>query len=191
MIGAPKENRTRLLHQQGAVVWLTGLPGAGKTTIATALEEQLLQRGHLAYVLDGDVFRKQMSSDLTFSAADRSENIRRAGEVAALLADAGAIALLAFVSPYRSDRKRARQAMPPGRFFEIFIDTPLPVCEGRDPKGMYKKARAGLLPDFTGVSAPYEAPENPELVLKTVEMPLEQCTQLILTLLLDAGILLR
>jgi adenylyl-sulfate kinase len=143
----------------------------------------------LAYVLDGDNFRRGLASDLGFSPADRDENIRRAGEVAALLADAGLIAVAAFISPYRAGRGRARQAAPQGRFVEVFVDTPIEVCQGRDPKGLYGKARAGALSDFTGVDAPYEPPEAPELVLTTDGTP-EDCAAAIEQHLRDRGLLL-
>jgi adenylylsulfate kinase len=169
------EDRQRLLGQRGCVVWLTGLSGSGKSTIARTLERRLVRRGRLVYVLDGDNFRHGLASDLGFTPADREENIRRAGEVAALLADAGIIAVTAFISPYRRDRRRARSAAPAGRFVEVFVDAPLAECERRDPKGLYRRARAGELADFTGVSAPYERPESPELVLDAAGRSAEQC----------------
>jgi adenylylsulfate kinase len=168
-------DRERLLGQRGCVVWLTGLSGSGKSTIARTLERRLAARGRLVYVLDGDNFRHGLASDLGFSPSDRQENIRRAGEVAALLADAGVIAVTAFISPYRQDRQRARSAAPAGRFVEVFVDTPLDECERRDPKGLYRRARAGELADFTGVTAPYEPPESPELVLDAMGQSAERC----------------
>jgi len=151
----------------GMVVWLTGLSGAGKTTIATGLERRLFDSGRATCLLDGDVLRRGLCSDLGFSAADRRENIRRAGEVAGLFADAGTIAICAFISPFREDRERVRRSLAPGRFIEVFINAPIEVCERRDVKGFYAKARAGLIKDFTGVSAPYEPPLRPELEIKT------------------------
>jgi adenylyl-sulfate kinase len=154
-----------VLAAAGAVVWLTGLSGAGKSTIAEATLARMRERGHAAIVLDGDRLRRGLCSDLGFSPEDRAENVRRIGEVAALLCEAGAVALVAVIAPYRRDRERVRGMAPAGRFVEVFVDTPLPVCESRDPKGLYKKARAGLLPDFTGVDAPYEPPGAADLVL--------------------------
>lgn len=149
----------------GCVIWLTGLSGAGKSTVARGLRDALAARRLPVYLLDGDEVRRGLCSDLGFSAADRRENIRRVGEVARLIADAGVICVVAFISPYRADRDRVRSILPPGRFIEVFVDTPLAVCEARDPKGLYAKARAGLLADFTGVSAPYEPPLQPEVAL--------------------------
>ena len=162
-----REKRETLLKQKGAHIWFTGLSGSGKSTIAFTLEHALIERGHLAYVLDGDNIRHGLNKNLGFSAEDRTENIRRIGEVGRLFADAGIITLSSFVSPYRADRDAVRELMGDLAFVEIFIDTPLELCEKRDPKGLYKKARAGEIPNFTGISDPYEAPENPELVIKT------------------------
>jgi adenylylsulfate kinase len=163
-------DRRRLLHQSGCCVWLTGLSGSGKSTVARALEASLVSAGHLAYVLDGDNIRHGLNSDLGFSVADRQENIRRLGEVAALFVDAGVVVVTAFISPCRADRERARRVVGGERFLEVFLDTPLAVCEARDPKSLYRKARAGEIADFTGISAPYEAPERPEVVLRTHEL---------------------
>jgi adenylyl-sulfate kinase len=160
-----REQRARILGHQGAVVWLTGLSGSGKSTIGFALERTLCGAGHLAYVLDGDNVRHGLCSDLGFSTHDRDENVRRVGEVAALLADAGAIVIACFISPFVAGRAAARRAAGEGRFFEVFLATPLQVCEERDPKGLYRKARAGQIPEFTGVSSPYEPPDAPELLL--------------------------
>jgi adenylyl-sulfate kinase len=161
-----RSERERLLGQRGTVVWFTGLSGSGKSTVARALEERLVRAGRLVYVLDGDIVRQGLCSDLGFSAADRSENIRRVGHVAALLADAGVIVLAAFLSPFRADRARARTVVGDD-FFEVFVDAPLAVCEQRDPKGFYAEARAGRIAEFTGVSSPYEAPERPDVHLRT------------------------
>ena len=152
---------------RGLVIWLTGLSGAGKTTIATELERQLFQDGKHTYLLDGDILRHGLCSDLSFTADARQENIRRAGEVTALIADAGVIVIAAFISPFRADRERVRQCLPPGRFIEVFVNAPLAVCEQRDVKGLYAKARANQIKEFTGISAPYEAPEQPEIELRT------------------------
>lgn len=164
------QDRWRRQGHKGGVLWLTGLPGSGKSTLAFELERLLFDNNNQVYVMDGDNLRHGLNSDLGFSHQDRTENIRRVGELAALYADAGMIAITAFISPYRADRARARRAAGPGddkRFHEIYLSASIEVCEGRDPKGHYKKARLGEIPDFTGVSAPYEAPENPELVIDT------------------------
>jgi adenylyl-sulfate kinase len=168
------DERARLLGQRGAVIWLTGLSGAGKSTIAYALERRLIADRHPAYVLDGDNVRLGLCSDLGFSPADRDENIRRVGEAAALFADAGVIAIASFISPYRAGRDRAR-AMAGDRFIEVFLDVGVDVCERRDPKGLYRKARAGEIAEFTGVSAPYEAPLAAEVSLDTDALDVDQC----------------
>lgn len=157
--------REQLLRRRGGVIWLTGLSGAGKSTIADALQQRLREEGHLVYVLDGDTLRRGLNADLGFSAADRRENIRRVGEVAALFADAGFLTITALISPFRADRERARDAIGAERFLEVFVDVPLEVCEQRDPKGLYRRARAGELPEFTGISSPYEPPLAPALTL--------------------------
>jgi adenylylsulfate kinase len=178
-----RAQRERLLEQRGVLVWLTGLPSSGKSTIAFTVEHALVQRSRLAYVLDGDNIRHGLNKNLGFSAADRAENIRRIGEVGKLFADAGLITLTSFVSPYRADRDAVRALMAPGEFVEVFIDTPLELCEQRDPKGLYKKARAGQIPSFTGVSDPYEQPLTPELVIRTADCtPAEAAMQIIQTL---------
>ena len=165
-------SRTR---PRGAVVWLTGLSGAGKSTIAHALERALAGAGRPAYVLDGDRLRQGLCADLDLSPAGRAENVRRVGEVAALFADAGLVAIAALVSPYRADRARARASVPPGAFVEVHLDVPVAVCERRDPKGLYRRARAGELPGLTGVDAPYEAPQAPELALDTDALSVDDC----------------
>jgi bifunctional enzyme CysN/CysC len=159
---------------RGGVLWFTGLSGAGKSTLAMQLEQRLFASGHQVYTLDGDNLRRGLNRDLGFSPAERAENIRRIGEVAALFADAGLIVITAFISPYRADRARAREAALNG-FHEIYLGASLGVCEQRDPKGLYRRARAGEIADFTGISAPYEAPLNPELVLDTGSLSIEQC----------------
>lgn len=170
-----KENREKLLKQKGVVVWYTGLPSSGKSTIAHAVEKELYDRGHLIYVLDGDNIRHGLNKNLGFSPQDREENIRRIGEVAKLFANAGLIAMTAFISPYREDRDRARQLLREGEFIEVHVKVPLEVAEERDPKGLYKKARAGEIKEFTGVSAPYEEPLNPEISVDTSQLDLERC----------------
>jgi len=169
---AQREDR---LGQAGCVVWLTGLSGAGKSTIAFELERRLFQDGKIVYVLDGDKMRHGLCSDLAFSPEDRQENIRRVGEVAALIADTGLIVIAAFISPYRSDREMVRRMVPAGRFVEVHVHADLEVCEERDPKGLYAKARAGVIKDFTGISAPYEAPDAAEVVLNTGESTPDEC----------------
>ena len=168
------EEREQLLGQKGSVLWLTGLSGSGKSTIARKLEYDLIQEGKLAYVLDGDNIRHGLNQDLGFSPQDREENIRRIAEVSRLFQDMGAIVITAFISPYQKDRDIARSLVPQGRFWEVFVQAPVSVCEERDPKGLYKKARAGEIPEFTGISAPYEEPQKPELMIPTDEMSLEQ-----------------
>jgi adenylyl-sulfate kinase len=170
-----KNEKCKMPEAAGCVVWLTGLSGAGKTTIARALEAELRLQGRAVCVLDGDCLRRGLCADLGFSPADRQENIRRVGEVARLFADAGLICIVALISPYRRDRDRARAAAPAGRFVEVYINAPLAVCEQRDPKGLYARARAGELKDFTGVDAPYEAPSNPEVELRTDQCDVAGC----------------
>jgi bifunctional enzyme CysN/CysC len=167
-----QERWKRNRHHSG-VLWFTGLSGAGKSTLAFELEQLLFEKGYQAYVLDGDNLRHGLNTDLGFSPADRTENIRRVGEVAALLADAGAIAISAFISPYREDRESARRSAG-GDFHEIHVKADLAVCERRDPKGLYEKARRGEIPEFTGISAPYEAPEDPELAIDTGVLSVEE-----------------
>jgi bifunctional enzyme CysN/CysC len=150
------------------VLWLTGRPAAGKSTLAALLHRRLHSIGKPSYVLDGDEVRRGLSRDLGFSEADRTENVRRIAEVARLMADAGLVVIVALISPYRADRRMARAIMPEGRFVEIFVDTPLEEAERRDPKGLYRKARRGELKNFTGIDAPYEAPEHPELHIVTL-----------------------
>lgn len=148
-------------------IWLTGLSGSGKSTIAVALEKRLKALGQSCFILDGDVLRKGLNRDLGFSPEDRKENIRRVAEVARLFNEAGLYVIVAFISPYREDRQRARETIGADRFLEVYVNAPLDVCEKRDPKGLYKKVRAGLIPEFTGVTAPYEAPEAPTMILRT------------------------
>lgn len=186
-----RTDRGRLLGQQGATLWFTGLSGSGKSTVAVALEHVLVERGNLAYRLDGDNVRMGINNNLGFSAEDRSENIRRIGEIAKLFVDTGVIVLSSFISPYRADRERVRKLHEQAdmAFIEVFVDAPLAVAEQRDPKGLYKKARAGEIKNFTGIDDPYEAPENPGLVLKTGEMSLEEEVTALVELLEARGIL--
>ena len=174
------EQRALQNRHSGCIVWLTGLSASGKSTVATELERELFSQGKHAYVLDGDNMRHGLCSDLGFSPEDRKENIRRIGEVAKLFADAGTICITAFISPYRSDRELARRIAPPGKFVEIYVNAPLAICEKRDPKGLYAKARAGQIKDFTGVSAPYEPPLKPELELHTDQLNVTECVAAIL-----------
>jgi adenylyl-sulfate kinase len=165
---------------RGSIVWLTGLSGAGKSTIAVALERALAERGRRACVLDGDVLRRGLCADLGFSIEDRIENIRRAGAVAVILADAGLVAIAALISPFRDGRDAVRAAAPPGRFIEVYINAPLEVCEARDTKGLYAKARSGRLDAFTGITSPYEPPLSPELELRTDRQSVAACVDAIL-----------
>ncbi len=182
-------DRAGLLGQRGCVVWLTGLSGSGKSTLARVLESRLMAAGRACYVLDGDNIRQGLNRDLGFSPADRRENIRRVGEVAALLADAGLIAITAFISPYRASRKSARLACGDSPFIEVFLNASLGVCQGRDPKGLYAKAGAGKLRRFTGIAAPYQRPVRPEIVLDTGARSVEDCAEDILDYLKSANIL--
>jgi adenylylsulfate kinase len=165
-----REDRQRITGHKSCTVWFTGLSGSGKSTIAVAVEKALWDRGIRSYILDGDNVRHGLNADLGFSPEDRTENIRRIGEVAKLFTDAGVVNLTAFISPYRSDRDRVRGIMAAGDFIEVHVDCPIAECERRDVKGLYAKARAGKIPEFTGISAPYEAPEKPEIVLRTAEL---------------------
>jgi adenylylsulfate kinase len=188
------EQRRKITHAKPAVLWLTGLSGCGKSTIAMATEAALLERGHLAFVLDGDNVRHGLNKNLGFSDEDRTENIRRIGEVAKLFTQAGMIAITSFISPFRSDRDSVRSMLGAGEFIEIFIDAPLEVCEQRDPKGLYKKARAAIASGkglhFTGIVSPYEPPHKPELHLHSDQQPVEQCVAQILAHLEKNGHLL-
>ncbi len=162
-----RKERGALKKQRPCILWFTGLSGAGKSTVANALEQALHARGYHTYLLDGDNVRHGLNKNLGFSPDDREENIRRIGEVAKLFVDGGTIVLTAFISPYRRDREQVRRLVDEGEFIEVFVDTPLGVCEDRDPKGLYKKARAGEIKGFTGIDDPYEAPDNPEITLRT------------------------
>ena len=199
-----RADRERLNGHRGCVVWFTGLSGCGKSTVANAVDQKLYERGVRSYVLDGDNVRHGLNATpqmlaerygqpfadrfgLGFGQEDREENIRRVGAVARLMCDAGLVTLTAFVSPYHADRDAVRASLEPGDFVEVFVDAPLEVCESRDPKGLYKKARAGQLKDFTGIDAPYEAPATPELVLKSAESTPEALADEVLRFLKDAG----
>jgi adenylylsulfate kinase len=182
-----KDDRIKLLKQSGLILWLTGLSGAGKSTIAVDLEHALLENGRHAYVLDGDNIRHGLNKNLGFSPEDRSENIRRIGEVAKLFCDANIITITAFISPYRQDRDNVRALQGAEEFIEVYVKCPIDVCEARDTKGLYKKARAGEIKEFTGISAPYEEPVNPEITLDTSKVTLEECVRTILGCLEERG----
>ena len=170
-----KADRARQKRQRPCVIWFTGLSGAGKSTLANALEHALFERGHHSYLLDGDNVRHGLNRDLGFSDADREENIRRIAEVAKLFVDAGLIVMTAFISPFRADRQLARQLLGADEFVEVHVATPLAVCEERDPKGLYRKARAGQIPNFTGIDSAYEPPLEPEVVVDTAGHDLDAC----------------
>ena len=174
---------------RGAIVWFTGLSGSGKSTLAHAVEEALHLRGCRTFVLDGDNVRHGLCKDLGFSAEDRQENIRRIGEMAKLFMEAGSIVLTAFISPYRADREQVRGMVKPGRFIEVYCDAAIAICESRDIKGLYKKARDGQLTQFTGISAPYQAPENPELTVASGTADLACCVQQIIDKMMQCGII--
>ncbi|HEY7314725.1 MAG TPA: adenylyl-sulfate kinase [Gemmataceae bacterium] len=186
-----REERGELLKQKGATLWFTGLSGSGKSTMAYTLEHALVQRGRLAYVLDGDNIRHGLNKNLGFSAADREENIRRIGEVAKLFADCGVLTMTSFISPYRADRDKVRALHVEGKlpFIEVFVNTPLETCEQRDPKGLYKKARAGQLKGFTGIDDPYEPPTKPELTIDATNTSPQQAAVLLIEYLEKQGIL--
>jgi len=182
-----KEDRVTLLNQKGTTIWLTGLSGSGKSTIAVELEHALIENKHQAYILDGDNIRHGLNKNLGFSPEDRTENIRRIGEVAKLFTEANIITIAAFVSPYREDRDNVRKLLGRGEFVEIYVKCSLEVCETRDTKGLYKKARAGEVKDFTGISAPYEEPLNPELTIDSSKLSVEESTRDILNYLEEKG----
>jgi len=185
-----QSERSALKGHEPACLWFTGLSGSGKSSIANTVEELLnKQYGVHTYLLDGDNIRSGLNRDLGFSIEDRTENLRRLGEVARLFVDAGLIVLTAFISPLRSERERARQILPPGRFIEIYVDCPLAVCEQRDPKGLYKKARLGELAEFTGITSPYEPPDKPDIILHSAEQSIEDCAQQVINYLMDNHII--
>jgi adenylylsulfate kinase len=186
-----RADREKINGHKACTVWLTGLSGSGKSTIAVDLEKRLWERGVRAYILDGDNIRHGLNKNLGFSPADRTENIRRIGEVAKLFTEAGVVALTAFISPYRADRDQVRTIMAAGDFVEVHVDCPVEVCEQRDVKGLYKKARAGEIKEFTGISAPYEAPDKPELTINTAGQSVEASAKQILAYLEKQGIISR
>lgn len=182
-------DREKLLNQKGCVLWFTGLSGSGKSTLANSVEAALYEQKHLTYVLDGDNIRHGLNKNLGFSPEDREENIRRIGEVSKLFTDAGVIVMTAFISPYRADRDIARALVKENEFIEIYVKVPLEIAEERDPKGLYKKARAGEIKGFTGIDAPYEEPQNPELVIDTGQQDLEESTRTVLGFLKEKGLI--
>ena len=184
-----RERRNKQNAHKSVVLWFTGLSGSGKSTLAHSVEEHLHQKGCRTYVLDGDNVRHGLSGDLGFSDNDRKENLRRIGEVSKLFIEAGTIVLTAFISPFREDRERVRNLMPHGDFLEIFVDCPIEVCESRDVKGLYKKARAGDIKEFTGISSPYEIPKKPELLVYTDQESLEDSTENVISLLRSRNLL--
>ena len=184
-----KEERAILKEQKPCILWFTGLSGSGKSTVANAVEAVLLAQGKHTYLLDGDNVRMGLNKGLTFSDEDRVENIRRIGEVSKLFVDAGTIVLTAFISPFQKERDAVRELVEEHEFIEVFIDTPLAVCESRDPKGLYKKARKGEIPNFTGISSPYESPKNPEIHVQNDTISIEEVSQQIIDYLNDKGYL--
>ena len=186
-----REQRAGLKKQKPCLLWFTGLSGSGKSTIANALDSALYARGYHTFLLDGDNIRQGLNRDLGFSDEDRVENIRRIGEVSKLFVDAGLIVLSAFISPFASDRSLVRSLFPPGEFVEVFMNAPLPVCEARDPKGLYGKARAGTLRNFTGIDSPYEYPANPDFTLDTSVLTVETCVDILLTYLRAQKLIVR
>ena len=187
--GVPKSERARRKGQKPCILWFTGFSGSGKSTIANAVEVKLAEMGYHTYLLDGDNIRHGLNKDLGFSAEDRTENIRRIGEAAKLFVDAGIIVLTAFISPFRSDRQMVRDIVEENEFLEIFVDTPLDVCEDRDPKGLYAKARRGEIRDFTGIDSPYEPPVEPEVHLYPARESVEQSVERIVKGLEERGVL--
>ncbi|MEW8204125.1 MAG: adenylyl-sulfate kinase [Candidatus Thiodiazotropha endolucinida] len=184
-----RERREKMNRHRAKLLWFTGLSGSGKSTLAHALEEELHLRECRTYVFDGDNVRHGLCRDLGFSTEDRSENIRRIGEMAKLFVDAGVIALTAFISPIREDRERARGLFPHGDFIEVYVSCPLEVCETRDVKGLYKKARSGEIPNFTGISAPYDVPDKPEIVIETQDRTVQECVHELIEALEQRGVI--
>lgn len=174
-----KQQREHLLQQHARLIWFTGLSGSGKSTLAVQLEAQLHAKGFKTYLLDGDNIRTGLNKDLSFTDEGRVENIRRIGEVAKLMLDAGIVVLSAFISPFKADREQVRSIVGAANYLEVFVDAPLEVCEQRDVKGLYKKARAGEVKNFTGIDSPYEAPENPDIVLQTHKLSIEESIQIL------------
>lgn len=183
-----REDRNRLNNHNSGLLWFTGLSASGKSTIAHSVEKKLFERGFRTYVLDGDNVRHGINGNLGFSREDRKENLRRIAEVSMLFVDAGILVLAAFISPYKEDREYIRKRFEGDNFLEIYVKCSIEECEKRDPKGQYKKARAGIIKNYTGVSAPYEEPENPDLILDTEKKPLEECVDMVIDLLIRKGL---
>ncbi|WP_456397189.1 adenylyl-sulfate kinase [Desulfurobacterium sp.] len=184
-----REDREKMKKHKSFILWFTGLSGSGKSTLSHCVEERLYQMGVHTYVLDGDNVRMGLNKDLGFSEKDRRENIRRIGEVAKLFVDAGVVVLTAFISPYRRDRDFVRGLVNEGDFIEVYVKCPLEICESRDPKGLYKKARAGIIKNFTGIDDPYEEPLNPEIVVETDKNSIDECADRIISYLLERGLI--
>jgi adenylylsulfate kinase len=183
------EQKSSLKGHKAVLLWYTGLSGSGKSTVANAVEQKLLERGCHSYLLDGDNVRHGLNNDLGFTDEDRIENIRRISEVAKLFVDAGLLVSTAFISPFQKDRDQARALLKDAMFLEVFIDTPLAVCESRDPKGLYKKARAGEIANFTGISSAYESPKNAEIHVETENLSIEECADLVVAALIEKQII--
>ena len=184
-----KDERSKQKKQRPCILWFTGLSGSGKSTISSAVEQKLFELGHHTYLLDGDNVRHGLNKDLGFSDSDRVENIRRIGELSKLMIDAGLLVMTAFISPFKADRQLVKDLVQQHEFVEIYMDTSLEECEKRDPKGLYKKARSGQIKNFTGIDSEYETPENPELIINTVELNIEECADKIITYLKDNKII--
>jgi len=187
-LAVSKASRAGALGQRPMLIWLTGLSGAGKSTLARGLEAALFAAGYHGYLIDGDNVRHGLNRDLGFSDADRAENIRRVGELCKLMLDAGLIVIAAFISPFKQDRQVVRELLEPGEFLEVYLDASLQVCESRDPKGLYRRARQGEIPQFTGIDSPYEAPDHPEVVLKTGERSVDDCLAVLHQALVERGL---
>lgn len=179
-----RDQRDQLMHQKSKLIWFTGLSGSGKSTLAVQLEAALYQQGFKTYLLDGDNVRAGLNKDLTFGAEARVENIRRIGEVSKLMIDAGLVVIASFISPFHQDRQKVKDLVGESNYVEVFVDCPVEVCEARDVKGLYKKARAGEIKEFTGISSPYEAPQNPDLIIKSAEQPIQESINLLLEIVL-------
>ena len=175
-----RDQRDQLMHQKSKLIWFTGLSGSGKSTLAVQLEAALHQQGFKTYLLDGDNVRAGLNKDLNFGAEAREENIRRIGEVSKLMVDAGLVVIASFISPFHEDRQKVKDLVGESNYVEVFVDCPVEVCEARDVKGLYKKARAGEIKEFTGISSPYEAPQNPDLIIKSAEQPIQESINLLL-----------